>query len=169
MYALFYDNENKLNYKGIVKNEKSNEVCLSSIPKGENEVAYLFCNQDAYSSYCKEYNEYWDWIEKRNEERYNTNQQHGKNYDSKNMMHTIRLLQSALQIATTNSLQIKVSNREELLNIKQGKLDYDALLQLADELLEKIEFAFNHSTLPQHPDKQKTTALLVSIRNELYS
>ena len=37
-------------------------------------------------------------MEKRNEERYKTNQQHGKNYDSKNMMHTIRLLQSAEQI-----------------------------------------------------------------------
>ena len=69
MFALFYDEMGALGYRGIVKNELSNEVSLSSIPKGEKEIAYLSCNQDGYSKYCKEYKEYWDWIEKRNEER----------------------------------------------------------------------------------------------------
>ena len=168
MFALFYDEMGALGYRGIVKNELSNEVSLSSIPKGEKEIAYLSCNQDGYSKYCKEYKEYWDWIEKRNEERYKTNQEHGKNYDSKNMMHTIRLLQSAEQILSKGTLNIRVSNREELLTIKTGALEYDDLLQMADNLIVSIEKHNETSSLPESPDVEKAVEILVGIREELY-
>ena len=168
MFALFYDEMGALGYRGIVKNELSNEVSLSSIPKGEKEIAYLSCNQDGYSKYCKEYKEYWDWIEKRNEERYKTNQEHGKNYDSKNMMHTIRLLQSAEQILSKGTLNIRVSNREELLTIKTGALEYDDLLQMADNLIVSIEKHYETSSLPESPDVEKAVEILVGIREELY-
>lgn len=169
MYALFYDTENCLGYRGIIKNENSNEVSLSSIPKEEKEVAYLYCNQDGYSTYCKEYREYWEWIEKRNDDRFNTNQQHGKNYDSKNMMHTIRLLQSAEQILKEGTLNIRVTNREELLDIKAGNREYDDLLQKADDLIASIELAYSSSPLPETPNHEKAVAALIKIRETLYS
>ena len=150
MFAMFYDENKTLGYKGIIQKENSNEVSLSSIPKNEKLIGYLSCNQDGYSKYCKEYTEYWNWIEKRNEDRYNTNQQHGKNYDSKNMMHTIRLLQTAEQILSTGKLNIRVSNREELLDIKAGNKEYDDLLEMADNLIASIEnpVSYTHLTLP---------------------
>ncbi len=168
IFALFYDANQSLGYRGIVKNEHSNEVSLSSIPKGEKEAAYLSCNQDAYSKYCKEYTEYWSWIEKRNQERYNTNQQHGKNYDSKNMMHTIRLLQTANQILLTNKLNIRVPNRQELLAIKAGEKEYDALLELADNLILSIEKNYATTSLPNRPNEEKAIEMLIGIREELY-
>jgi hypothetical protein len=168
IYALFYDASGSLGYRGIIKNNLSNEVSLSSIPKGEKEVAYLSCNLEGYSKYCKEYAEYWDWIEKRNNERYETNLQHGKNYDSKNMMHTIRLLQSAEQILSTGTLNIRVSNRDELLAIKAGEMEYDALLQMADDLIASIENLYTTSTLPAVPDSEKLLGVLVEMREELY-
>jgi predicted nucleotidyltransferase len=168
IYALFYDVSNTLGYNGIVKSDMSNEVSLSSIPKGEKELGYLYCNIEGYSKYCKEYAEYWDWMEKRNEERYKTNQEHGKNYDSKNMMHTIRLLQSAEQILATGTLNIKVTNREELLDIKSGLMEYDALLQKADDLIERIEVLYQTSTLPETPNEKKAIATLIAIRENLY-
>lgn len=168
MYSLFYDESATFGYRGIVKNELSNEVSLSSIPKGEKEIGYLSCNQDGYSKYCKEYKEYWEWMEKRNEERYNTNQEHGKNYDSKNMMHTIRLLQTAEQILSKGTLNIRVSNREELLFIKAGAIEYDALLEMADDLIASIEKHYETSTLPESPDVEKAVGILVGIREELY-
>ena len=158
----------KTNWKGIIQKENSNEVSLSSIPKTEKEIAYLCCNQDGYSKYCKEYKEYWDWMEKRNEERYNTNQQHGKNYDSKNMMHTIRLLQTAQQILSTGKLNIRVFNREELLAIKAGEREYDDLLNMADELIASIESLFESCILPETPNVEKMTKALIEIRQELY-
>jgi uncharacterized protein len=168
LFALFYDSENTLGFKGIIQKENSNEVSLSSIPKSENEIGYLSCNQDEYSKYCKEYAAYWDWIEKRNDVRYNTNQQHGKNYDSKNMMHTIRLLQTAEQILKTGQLIIRVSNREELLDIKSGNREYDNLLEMADGLIASIESLYENCNLPETPDLDKMTKVLVGIREELY-
>lgn len=169
IYAVFYDSYATLGYRGIIKNELSNEVSVSSIPKGAEPIAYLSCNLEGYSKYCKEYAEYWDWIDKRNEERYNTNQQHGKNYDSKNMMHTIRLLQTAEQILSTGTLNIRVSNRDELLAIKAGEMEYDALLQKADDLIASIEHFYTTSILPETPDVEKLIAVLVEMRKELYN
>jgi uncharacterized protein len=166
IFAVFYNEHAK--YKGIIQKQNANEVSLSSIQKGEKEVAYLYFNQDSYSSYCKDYKEYWDWIEKRNDDRYNTNQLHGKNYDSKNMMHTIRLLQTAEQILKTGKLNIKVSNREELLNIKLGNIEYDDLLEMADNLIASIEKNYETCTLQDFPNKQKTEVILVEIRTQLY-
>lgn len=167
-FALYYDENNTKNYHGIFKNEDSNEVSLSSIPKGELMKAYLFFNQDAYSSYCKEYKEYWSWVEKRNAERYETNQKHGKNYDSKNMMHTIRLLQSAIQIFEKKTLNIRVENRDELLNIKSGNRDYDELLNYADEFVNKLDVLFKNSTLQDSPNIEKAEKTLIKIREKLY-
>lgn len=168
MYALFYSTDDSLGYRGIIQKESSNEVSLSSIPKGQDEIAYLFFNQDGYSKYYKEYTEYWSWIDKRNEERYNTNQQHGKNYDSKNMMHTIRLLQSAEQILSLGKLNIRVSNREELLAIKAGEKEYDELLQMADDLIISIGKHYESSVLMEHPDEGQVIKTLIGIREELY-
>ena len=169
VYALFYDAYNILKYKGIYQKETSNEVCVSSIPKGELVLAHMYFNKEAYSTYCKEYREYWDWMEKRNEDRYNTNQQHGKNYDSKNMMHTIRLLQTAENIFKHEIINIRVDNRKELLDIKAGNKEYDELLEMADNLITSIENLYINSPLPELPNKEKAEATLVQIREELYS
>ena len=168
MFALFYDTDKAFGYKGIIQKETSNEVSLSSIPKNEKVIGYLSCNQDGYSKYCKEYTDYWSWIDKRNEDRYNTNQLHGKNYDSKNMMHTIRLLQTAEQILAIGKLNIRVNNREELLDIKAGNKEYDDLLQMADDLIISIENQHETSTLQEKPNEDKALKNLVAIREELY-
>lgn len=128
----------------------------------------MFCNLDAYSTYCKDYREYWKWVSERNEDRYNVNQNHGQNYDSKNMMHTIRLLQSCEQIFKTNSLNIRVENRDELLDIKAGNCSYDDVMKKAEGLIQSIEYYHSKSTLPEYPNLEKTTKILVEIRENLY-
>nr|WP_255673716.1 nucleotidyltransferase domain-containing protein [Flavobacterium sp. JAS] len=151
----FYDHNKILDYKGIIQKENSNEVSVSSIPKNEKLIGYLSCNQDGYSKYCKEYTEYWSWIEKRNEDRYNTNQKHDKNYDSKNMMHTIRLLHTSEQVLSTGKLNIRVPNREELLDIKAGNKEYDDLSEMAYSLIASIENYYETSILPEKPNEEK--------------
>ncbi|EJL73312.1 nucleotidyltransferase domain-containing protein [Chryseobacterium populi] len=169
MLAVFYDESETSGYKGIIRDGEANQVSVSSIPKEEKPVAYLFCNLDAYSTYCKVYREYWKWVSERNEDRYNVNQQHGQNYDSKNMMHTIRLLQSCEQIFKTGSLQIRVENRDELLDIKAGNQPYEEVMRKAEGLIESIDYYHGISTLPDFPDLEKTTKILVEIREKLYS
>lgn len=168
IYALFYDADNKYGYHGIAVKETANEVSLSSIPKGEKAIAYLYWNMEAYSLYCKEYKEYWDWVEERNDNRYQTNLNHGKNYDSKNMMHTIRLLQVAEEILRDGKLNVRRPNREKLLDIKTGNMDYDALLAMADKLMSSIEYYAETSTLQDKPDIDLAERVLVKMREELY-
>lgn len=168
MYAVFYDESETLGYKGMVRHEEANQVSVSSVPKDEKPTAYLFCNLDAYSTYCKDYKEYWKWVSERNEDRYNVNQEHGQNYDSKNMMHTIRLLQSCEHIFKTNSLNIRVDNREELFDIKAGNWSYEAVMQKAEDLIKSIELHHAASTLPEYPDIKKTEKILIEIRENLY-
>lgn len=168
MFALFYDNSQTLGYKGIIQHEEANQVSVSSVPKNEKPDAYLFCNLDTYSTYCKDYRAYWKWVEERNEDRYNVNKTHGQNYDSKNMMHTIRLLQSCEQIFTTQTLQIRVDNRDELLDIKAGNWSYEAVMQKAEDLITSIEHRHSISDLPNSPDLEKTTKILIEIREKLY-
>lgn len=168
MFALFYDESGTLGYKGIIQNEEANQVSVSSVPKDEKPTAYLFCNLDAYSVYCKDYREFWKWVAERNEDRYNVNQNHGQNYDSKNMMHTIRLLQSCEHILKTGSMQIRVKNRDELLDIKAGKRSYDHVMEKAENLVLSIEHYYSISNLPDTPDLDKTTQNLIEIRKKLY-
>ncbi len=168
MHALFYDESGTLGYKGIIQHEEANQVSLSSVPKDEKPTAYLYCNLDAYSTYCKDYKEYWKWVSERNVDRYNVNQQHGQNYDSKNMMHTIRLLQSCEHIFKTNSLQIRVDNREELLDIKAGNWSYEKVMQKAEDLIDSIEHEHSTSLLPDSPDLKETEKILIEIREKLY-
>jgi hypothetical protein len=168
LYALFYDAANQHRYRGVISTELANDVSLSSIPKGEKESTYLFFNLESYSSYCKEYREYREWLEKRNETRYQDNAAHGKGYDAKNMMHTIRLLQVAEEILREGKLTIKRLNREELLSIKTGQYQYDDLLVMADSLMQRIGTAYEESPLPAMPDKDRIESLLVQMREELY-
>jgi len=162
-----YHNAN-IPYKGIIRSDKANDIALSSIPKGEAPIGMLFFNVDGYSTYCKKYKEYWNWVEKRNEERYKTTVSHGKNYDSKNMMHTFRLLHMAKEIASENTINVKRSDRKFLLEIKEGKYEYDELVGWAEERKLELEELYIASNLLKRPDLNKINEILISIREEFY-
>lgn len=168
VYALYYDEIGNLNYKGIIKHAFSNDISLSSVPKEATEKTFMYANIEAYSMYCKSYKEYWDWVENRNEARYQGNMQHGKDYDTKNMMHTIRLLQVADEILKTQKLNVRRENRTQLLAIKSGDFEYEELIKMANELIESIEKAYETTALPDIPDKDNVVKILVGMRKELY-
>jgi len=169
VYALFYDETALLTFQGVIASEESNEVSLSSIPKGLPLVAYLYVNHAGYSSYCKDYREYWDWVEKRNEARYQNTLDHGKNYDAKNMMHTFRLLDMAVEILETGRVLVRRPNRAELLQIRAGAFDYDDLLQQAEQKIAQVEAAALNSHLPKRPDLARIDQILVAIRTAWYN
>jgi hypothetical protein len=165
-YNVFYSDEHK--YSGVMRKEEANDVCLSNIPKGENPVAMLYFNRDSYSVYCKKYKEYWDWVDKRNDERYKTTMSHGKNYDSKNMMHVFRLLLMAREIAVEGKINVHREGRDFLLSIKQGKFEYDELVQKAEALKNELPSLYQQSNLQDEPDFAKINELLVGMRKEYY-
>lgn len=96
-YAIYHDSAGQydgiptLEYKGVV-GEDSNDVRLSSIPKGEYCFGVMHFNKDAYSIACKEYRDYKEWLKTRNESRYVDTQVHGQQVDGKNLLHCVRLI-----------------------------------------------------------------------------
>lgn len=158
-----------LSYKGIVSSEDANEVCLSNVPKEEKPIAMLYFNKEGYSTYCKQYRAYWDWVAMRNEDRYTNNIAHGKNYDSKNLMHTFRLLLMAKEIATDKTLNVRRPDREFLLDIKNGKFEYGQLMNMADDLKAEVETLFEVSDLPEVTDVKNIYKLVIDVREKFYS
>jgi len=169
-YAVFYDDSEtqRLGFNGMVRSESSMDLTLSLVLKGMQPIGYLYFNKNGLSKYCKEYKEYWEWVEKRNEVRYTTTISHGKNYDSKNMMHTFRLLEIAEEIALHKRIFVRRKDREELLRIRSGVYSYDELLERADGKLKRIEMLYAKSDLPDVPDKEYAEKLLIQIRRDYY-
>jgi len=168
IYAVFYDKDKKLGYRGMVSGDGAFEVSLSSIPKDAEPVGIMSYNKDGFSTYCKEYKEYWDWVAKRNDERYKNTISHGKNYDAKNMMHTFRLLNMAEEIARDKVINTWREDREYLLKIRKGDFLYADLVEQAQQKMMKIDDLFKKSDLPEKPDQKKIEDLLVSIRKSFY-
>jgi predicted nucleotidyltransferase len=165
-FNLFYSED--FNYNGIAR-ENANEVCLSSVPKSEMPIAVLYFNVDGYSTYCKKYKEYWNWVEKRNEERYKSNISHSKNYDAKNMMHTFRLLHMAKEIGLKNEINVRRTDRDYLLSIKNAEYEYDNLVSKAEEMKEELNTIYDNSQLMDKPDLDIVNKLVYEIRNSFYS
>ena len=165
MYGLYYGEPS---FKGIAKKENANEVSLSSVPKGIQPLAMMSFNKSAYSKYCKDYKEYWEWVEKRNDTRYQNTLDHGKNYDAKNMMHTIRLLTMCEEIGLSGILNVRRQDGDYLLSIKRGEFLYSELVELAETKIDLIDEAYEKSSLPDEPDFNQLNEVLVEIRKEFY-
>ena len=166
LYGMYFDQEE--NFKGIVQSEKANDVSLSSVPKGMHPVAVMSFNKSGYSKYCKDYKEYWEWVVKRNDARYQNTLSHGKNYDAKNMMHTLRLLDMAEEIARTGQIIVRRPNREFLLKIKSGAFEYEELLKIAEERIAGMDTLYAQSQLPENPDLKKINRILIEVRKKFY-
>jgi uncharacterized protein len=168
-YAMFYDESESLDYQGIVHGEESNDVSLSSVPKGQSPVGFMSFNKDGYSAHCRQWKEYWEWVEKRNPHRYENTLEHGKNYDSKNMMHTFRLLEMAEEILKDGAINVRRPNREWLLKIRKGDFDYADLMAKAEAKVAQIDAHFDASSLPNQPDEAVIERALIEIRQRFYA
>jgi hypothetical protein len=165
-FNLFHSES--LGYQGVIRNESANDVSLSSIPKGDTPAGLFYFNKNDYTAYCKKYKDYRDWEQKRNQERYKSTIAHNKNYDSKNLMHTFRLLNMAKEIALEGKVNVYRPDREFLLNIKAGKYEYDELVQKAEELKYELNLLFQKSDLQNEPNESKVNELIINIRKEFY-
>ena len=171
IYAVFHSSQfaDKEHFRGIINHEDSQAMRLSAIPKGQDPLAILHYNKDGYSVYCKQYLEYWDWVKKRNQHRYESTVEHGKNYDAKNMMHTFRLLHMAEEIARDGQIKVRrTEDKDFLFKIRKGEFYYQDLVTLAEEKLLTIDSLFDSCALPEKPDYDRMQDLLVAMREELY-
>ena len=198
MYALFYDlnsyycfsdslstelketsknvcDENSfLGYKGLTKVGESdnagvsNQLRLSSIPKGEEPIAIFTYNKDGYSQHCKDYNSYQTWLDERNEARWVDVKSHGQKIDGKNMMHCVRLMGMAREIGEGKGIIVRRDNAKELISIRRGEVDLQTLIDNVESEIKEIDTIFKESSLPKNVDSEIINDLIVKIRKEVY-
>jgi predicted nucleotidyltransferase len=161
-------------YKGLVKTgeganaAESNQLRLSSIPKGEKPICNIIYNKDGYSMHCKDYKEYEEWLANRNEQRYVDTQAHGQKIDGKNMMHCMRLIRMAKEIGRGEGIIVRRPDAKELLAIRRGEVDLDTLIDTAEAEIKEMDRIFDESDLPNKIDPELVNTLLVKIRREFY-
>ena len=165
MFAIYHDPGR--DYRGLVSPKDPDALIFSSIPKDAMPVAWMHFNLDAFKAHGKAHREYWEWVGQRNEARYRNNIGHGRGYDSKNLMHTLRLLDMAGEIAAEGQLRIRRPNRDFLLRVLSGEFAYEELVERAEKQLAEVRAAFERSALPDEPDRELIAGILVSIREEM--
>jgi hypothetical protein len=169
IYAVFHQSQTQERLCGICSGDSANDILLSSIPEKLEPRAIMSFNKDGYSAYCREYAQYWDWVGRRSDVRFQNTLEHGKNYDAKNMMHTFRLLNMAAEIAVEKHVNVFRNDRDFLFKIKTGELLYDELVKMANEKIAKIEELYAQSDLPEQPDEGEVGEVLVKMREYLTS
>jgi hypothetical protein len=168
MYYVFYDETGTKGYRGIVADD-SNELRLSSIPKGEKPIFIISYNASAYSQHCKKYKEWKEWKEKRNPVRYQSNLH--KNYDAKNVCECFRLVTMAIEIANGEGVKCDRRNidRDFLLSIKQHKFEYDEIMRMLERRKSEMDEAFRNSKIRKNVDKDWIESKLVEIKKKFYA
>jgi predicted nucleotidyltransferase len=164
------DNNDFFHYKGIVEPdeiEKSNDVRLSSIPKGELPICAMFYNKDAYMCHCRDYKEYKEWEKNRNPVRYESNL--NQNYDAKNIMHCMRLVRMAKELALGQGFNVRRTfDRQYLLDIRNHKFEYDDIMQQVENERIQMEEAINKCSLPDKCNVDEINKLLIDARWKYY-
>lgn len=168
LYALYGD-DGTHNLKGIVKNLESTQLRLSSIPKeyhqnNNNAPMIMWFNLNGFQSHCKDHKEYWEWVEKRNPERWKDNLKGEIGFDHKNMMHCIRLIEMAQDIADKSEVVVRRPNRDYLLSIRNGEHSYKDLMYDVGVKMKDLKDFFQNSSLIEEVDLEKSRDLLQRIR-----
>lgn len=166
-------------YKGLVKIGDSdeagvnnygisNQLRLSSIPKGENPFTEIIYKKDLYTKHCKEFKEYTEWLENRNESRYIETKNNGQKIDGKNVMHCLRTMLMGQEIGQGKGLILRRPDKEYLIDIRRGKFNLEELIEDAKIGIKNMRDYYIDSDLPTNVDSDFVDNLLIEIRKEFY-
>jgi hypothetical protein len=161
-------------YKGLVKvgegvnAGESNQLRLSSIPKGEEPICVVTYNKDGYTQHCNDYKSYQTWLEQKNEARWVDVKSHGQKIDGKNMMHCKRLMQMAHEIGEGKGIIVRRPNAQELISIRKGEVDLQTLIDSVEKEIIEVDKLFANSSLSDSVDIKFVHDLIVKIRKKIY-
>jgi len=166
VYVLYTQLSEQDGMRGIIQ-DNSNDLRLSSIPKGVLPDAFISYNRDGYVKHCKDYKSYQVWLDERNEARWVDVKSHGQKIDGKNMMHCRRLMDMAMEISEGKGIIVRRENAKELIDIRKGKVDLQTLIDDVERDIKAMGDRFKNSDLPDSVDRSLVENLLVKIRREI--
>jgi len=173
LFTMYYDWSAHYKYQGVRGQETlkfkglHNEFTplVSSVPKDMEPEALLYWNMDAWHEYKKKHGEYLTWLKNRNTARYVDTKKHGQKIDGKNLLHAMRLISMARDLAITGHLFVRRANADWLLSIRRGEINLEKLLISAEQGIKGLDELFEKSDLPQEVDKKLIKDLILHIYN----
>jgi len=148
---------------GVFRGDNEQLVC-DSISMGDEKIMFLgllLYNEQEYEKALKEWQQYWEWMDNRNPERWKDQESGKTTYDAKNIMHCFRLIHSAKSILRGDGVIVRVAEpyRSFLMEVRSGKFEHKYLLDLIDKEMKELEVLFANSKLPHSVDKNKIEKL----------
>lgn len=164
----WFDNLEVIGYRGMLNSDgTANELRLSSVAKGEKPLCHITYNDTGYTKHCIDYKNYKTWEKERNPSRYESNL--NKNYDSKNMMHCMRMIHMATEIANGNGIILDrnvAGDRDFLMKIRNHQFEYDEIMDYVESAKEKMNNIMKSSTIRDKVDSNIVDNLLINIRKK---
>lgn len=132
-------------------------LVLESIPLEDESsrfVGLMIFHRTAYDAAIRDHHNYWEWREKRNDARWEVQERGELDYDAKNMMHTMRLLMAAESMLRDGAPKVRFdgAERDFLLAMREGRFDYDFLIEDATRRTAELSLLLADSPLPERPD-----------------
>lgn len=132
----------------------------------DKRVGILIYNEQSFNNAKRQHREYWEWKRKRNDSRWIAQERGEMDYDTKNMMHLVRLLLVGENIVNQGEPIIRFQGDELklLLSIKRGEWSFDEIVSYAENKMDMLKS--NRSRLPLNCDIREVDNLIMSIMKE---
>jgi predicted nucleotidyltransferase len=143
--------------------ESVRQAAAERLGMSENFIDILQ-REKRYKQAKTEWVQYQGWLKNRNPVRAKLEAHHG--YDTKHASHLIRLLMQAREILYKGTLTVKNKERAQyLLDIKNGLLSYENLMELTEELTNTLDQLYKGGSCPilKKPNNEKIDALMIDI------
>ena len=105
----------------------------------------LMVDMERFKREHKLWKEYWHWKKNRNESRAELEEKF--KFDTKHALHLVRLMRMCEEILTKGEVIVRRPDAKELLDIRNGKFDYEWLIKWADETDLRMNELYEKSTL----------------------
>jgi hypothetical protein len=128
------------------------------------DVMSLYVRERQYQTAHAHWKQYQNWLKTRNPARAELEAKFG--YDTKHAMHLLRLMRMCKEILESGTVIVKRPDREELLDVRNGRRSYKSLIEETERLENKCEELYKTSVLPKHPDRQKLDDIIVNLTEE---
>lgn len=131
-------------------------------------LAILKFSAEDYKAKLTNHTNYWTWKKNRNAARSLTEEEFG--YDVKHAMHLIRLMRMGAEVLTDGQLLVKRPDAAELIDIRNGSMSYDEVLEYANHMNNLIKGElYKNTALPHTPNLQFAAKLLMDIQDSIWS
>lgn len=117
-----------------------------------------------YKAAKASYDSYMNWKANRNKDRASNEAKFG--YDTKHAVHLIRLIRMCKELIQDGKLLVSRPDADELREIRNGKLSFDEVIEIADNSEKEIAELMKTTKLPKVPSLKKIDKIVFEMVKE---